>query len=87
MWATTVMERSPAKRAARRFQHGRREIDGYRRCAWMVQFDQGKQTPVSGAEIEDTFGRRWDKFQKGRLAFDSMRDRVGAAQVVQRVFG
>jgi len=45
----------------------------------MVQFNQGEQASVPGAEIEDTLCRRWDKFLKGRLAFDSMRDRVGAA--------
>ena len=74
------------KTPARRFQHGGRKINGHRFDIWMVEFDQGQQTPVSGAEIEGMFCGRRDKFEKRRLAFDPVRDRVGAAEIVERVF-
>src|ERR1700681_2745748 len=52
------------KTPARRFQHGGRKIHGHRRDVWMVEFDQGEQTPISGAEIEDALCGRRDKFEK-----------------------
>jgi len=75
------------KALASSFQHGRREIDGHRLCFGAIQFDQGKQTSVARAEIENARRRRWDKFQKSRFALDPVRDRVCAAQVAQRMFG
>ena len=67
------------KTPARRFQHGGRKINGHRRGVRMVEFDQGEETPVSAAEIEDASCGRRDKFEKRRLAFDPVRDRIGAA--------
>ena len=51
----------------------------------MRQFDQSKQTSVSGAKIENALDGWRDEFQQGGFAFNPVRDGVGAAQVVERM--
>jgi hypothetical protein len=53
----------------------------------MVQFDQGKQSSVPGAEIEDAPHRWRNEFQKSQFAFNSMWNGIGPAEVIKSMCG
>ena len=72
---------------AQALQHGGRKVhrDGFR--IGMRELHEPQQASVAAAEVEKSADARRQSIQQSRFPFGAMRDRVGAAEIIQRVFG
>jgi hypothetical protein len=51
----------------------------------MGELDQREQAAVTASQVQDAGHRGGQEFQQCLLAFGSVRDRIGARQIFQRV--